>query len=48
MVARLARDREFTTGHPAKILDSIKYARRIQRALITSEYYINKELRKWI
>jgi glycerol-3-phosphate O-acyltransferase len=29
-----------------EILDSIHYAKRIQSALITSEYYIQKELKK--
>lgn len=29
-----------------EILDSIHYARRIQRALITSDYYVSRELRR--
>ena len=34
--------------HQKEILDSIHYASRIQRALITSERYIDKSLRKLI
>ncbi len=30
----------------SEILDSIRYAKRIQSALVTSEYYINKELKR--
>ena len=30
-----------------EILDSIHYAKRIQKALISSEFYISKELKKW-
>jgi tetratricopeptide (TPR) repeat protein len=42
----ITKQKELVEEKQKEILDSIHYARRIQKALITSEFYINKELRK--
>lgn len=44
--AIIMQQKELVEEKQKEILDSIHYARRIQKALITSEFYINKELKK--
>jgi len=43
----IARQKTMVEEKQKEILDSIHYARRIQRALIPSEKFVEKQLRRW-
>jgi len=44
----IARQKALVEEKQKEVLDSIYYARRIQRALLTSETYIQRHLKKWM
>lgn len=44
--ALIAHQKELVEAKQKEIIDSIKYAKRIQNALLTSEWYISKSLNK--